>query len=120
MGKEKLLEKTTGKSSENKRHLGDKLNHGKFMTSQRLSNMLRIITDNLSDNEIPYALIGAFALSLYGLPKFTADIDLLTEGRFLPRISPIMGRLGYKCFQKTNSFAQFDSEIGVYGKVDYD
>ena len=88
------------------------------MTSQKLSNMLRIITDNLSDNEIPYALIGAFALSLYGLPKFTADIDLLTEGRFWPRISPIMGRLGYKCFQKTDSFAQFDSEIGVYGKVD--
>lgn len=89
------------------------------MTSQKLPSMLRIITNNLSENEIPYTLIGAFALNLYGLPMFTADIDLLTEGRFWPMISPVMERLGYTCFHKTKSFAQFDSELGVYGKVDF-
>jgi len=89
------------------------------MTSQKLPGMLRIITNNLSENEIPYTLIGAFALNLYGLPMFTADIDLLTEGRFWPMISPVMERLGYTCFHKTKSFAQFDSELGVYGKVDF-
>lgn len=89
------------------------------MTSQKLPSMLRIITNNLSENEIPYTLIGAFALNLYGLPMFTADIDLLTEGRFWPIISPVMERLGYTCFHKTKSFAQFDSELGVCGKVDF-
>ena len=89
------------------------------MTSQKLPSMLRIITNNLSENEIPYTLIGAFALNLYGLPMFTADIDLLTEGRFWPMISPVMERLGYTCFHKTKSFAQFDCELGVYGKVDF-
>ena len=81
--------------------------------------MLRIITNHLSEDEIPYALIGAFALNIYGLPRFTADIDLLTEGRFWPRLSPIMERLGYTCFQNTKTFARFDSELGVYGKVDF-
>ena len=80
--------------------------------------MLRLITNNLSENDIPYALIGAFALNLYGLPKYTADIDLLTEGRFGPMISSIIERLGYTCFHNTKNFAQFDSELGVYGKVD--
>lgn len=69
--------------------------------------------------QIPYSLIGALALSLYGLPRFTADIDLLTKGRFWPQISPIMKKLGYTCYQKTASFAQFDSEMGVLGKIDF-
>ncbi len=30
-----------------------------------------------------------------------------------------MKTLGYKCFQDAGSFAQFDSELGVYGKVDF-
>ena len=69
--------------------------------------------------QIPYALIGALALSFYGLPRFTADIDLLTKGRFWPQISRIMKRLGYTCYQKTDSFAQFDSDMGVLGKIDF-
>lgn len=89
------------------------------MTSLKLTNILNLISENLAEKDIPYALIGAFALTIYGLPKFTADIDLLTEGRFWPLISSIMERLGYTCFQKTRSFAQFDSELGVYGKVDF-
>ena len=89
------------------------------MVSQKLPRVLKIVADNLAENDIPYALIGAFAMSLYGLPKFTADIDLLTEGRFRRLISSMMVRLGYTRFQMTKSFAQFDSELGVLGKIDF-
>ncbi|MBW2663733.1 MAG: hypothetical protein JRD93_17590 [Deltaproteobacteria bacterium] len=89
------------------------------MTSTKLTNVLKTITDNLIQEQILYSLIGALALSLYGLPRFTADIDLLTEARFWPQISSIMKKLGYTCYQKTGSFAQFDSEMGVLGKIDF-
>lgn len=89
------------------------------MVSQKLPRVLKIVADNLIEKDIPYALIGAFAMSLYGLPKFTADIDLLTDGRFQPLISSIMEKLGYSCYQMTKSFAQFDSELGVLGKIDF-
>ncbi|MFH1673427.1 MAG: hypothetical protein ABIF87_08390 [Pseudomonadota bacterium] len=90
------------------------------MTSKKkLTNVLKIITDSLMQEQIPYSLIGALALSLYGLPRFTADIDLLTEARFWSRISLIMEKLGYTCYQKTESFVQFDSEMGVLGKIDF-
>jgi len=88
-------------------------------TSSRIRNVLNLITGNLKEEGIPYSIIGALALGVYGLPRFTADIDLLTEGRYWALISPIMKRLGYTCFQKTKSFAQFDSELGVYGKIDF-
>jgi len=89
------------------------------LVSQKLPRILKIVADNLVENDIPYALIGAFAMSLYGLPKFTADIDLLTDGRFQPLISSIMEKLGYSCYQMTKSFAQFDSEMGILGKIDF-
>ena len=31
----------------------------------------------------------------------------------------MMERLGYTCYQKTHFFAQFDSELGVLGKIDF-
>ena len=81
--------------------------------------MLSIISNNLSEKQIPFCLIGAMALGIYGLPRYTSDIDLLTEENFWPKIASLMGRLGYECYQKTDIFAQFDSELGVYGKVDF-
>ena len=89
------------------------------MTSRKLPNVLGIISENLVEKNIHYSLIGALALGIYGLPRFTADIDLLTEGHYWDQISSIMERLDYACFQKTNSFAQFDSELGIYGKIDF-
>jgi len=89
------------------------------MISRKLPNVLKTIADNLTRGQIPYSLIGALALGLYGLPRFTGDIDLLTEGSYWTLISPIMENLGYTCYQKTGSFAQFDSELGVLGKIDF-
>ncbi|MCP4633356.1 MAG: hypothetical protein GY855_10555 [candidate division Zixibacteria bacterium] len=89
------------------------------MKSNKLANMLSIISDNLSQKQIPFCLIGAMALGVYGLPRYTADIDLLSENSNWPEIMSLMERLGYECYQKTDSFAQFDSESGIYGKVDF-
>ena len=89
------------------------------MESKKLTNMLSIISENLSQEQIPFCLIGAMALGVYGLPRYTSDIDLMTEAVCWPKIAPLMERLGYECYQKTDFFAQFDSEMGIYGKVDF-
>ncbi len=89
------------------------------MTTEKLNKVLEIIARNLTQNKIPFAVIGAIALGLYGLPRFTSDIDLITEGRFWHELQPIMERLGYKCYQKTDNFAQFESELGAMGYIDF-
>jgi len=89
------------------------------MESKKLTNMLSIISENLSQEQIPFCLIGAMALGVYGLPRYTSDIDLLTEAVHWQKITPLMARLGYQCYQKTDFFAQFDSEMGIFGKVDF-
>ena len=89
------------------------------MESKKLTNMLSIISENLSQEQIQICLIGAMALGVYGLPRYTSDIDLLTEAVYWPKIALLMPQLGYECYQKTDFFAQFDSEMGIYGKVDF-
>jgi hypothetical protein len=89
------------------------------MESQKLANMLSIISNSLFQKQIPFCLIGAMALGVYGLPRYTSDIDLLAEKKHWPKIASLMERHGYECYQKSDFFAQFDSELGVYGKVDF-
>ena len=89
------------------------------MTTPKLKHVLSIICTNLRDNKVPHALIGAMALSSYGMPRFSSDIDMLSVEQRREDVLDIMKKLGYECFQDAGSFAQFDSELGVYGKVDF-
>ena len=89
------------------------------MEPKKLTNMLKIISEKLSEKKIPFCLIGAMALGLYGLPRYTSDIDILTVDGKWPEILSTMENLGYTCFQKTESFAQLDSELGIFGNVDF-
>ena len=85
----------------------------------KIRSVLDVVSRRLIENDVAYALIGAMALGLYGLPRYTSDIDLIADGADWEKISKVMEVLGYNCFQKTKAFAQFDSPLGVYGKIDF-
>ena len=89
------------------------------MPPNKITNILEVIVINFNEQKIPFALIGALALGLYGLPRYTSDIDCIADGVFRDEILSIMERLGYTCYHKTNSFAQFDSESGDLGNIDF-
>ena len=85
----------------------------------KIPNVLGTVSRHLDQQRIPCALIGALALGLYGLPRYTSDIDLMADGNDWAAISRTMAQLGFECFQKTDAFAQFDAEKGILGKVDF-
>jgi len=89
------------------------------MSSSRFKENIEKITGHLRNRSIPYAIIGAFALGHYGLPRYTADIDLISEEKFRKQISDVMKQLGYNCFQDTDSFAQFDSDQKDLWNIDF-
>src|SRR3989344_3270900 len=37
------------------------------------------VTDILHDLKIPYAVTGGFAVTIWGVPRYTADIDIIIE-----------------------------------------
>jgi len=81
--------------------------------------MISILSENFVENNIPVCLIGAFALGFFGLPRHTVDIDFMTDAAHWNHILEIMTESGYTCFQKSQSFAQFDSDYDIFGKVDF-
>ena len=67
---------------------------GKYQVpAEKLKKVLEIISRNLTQNKIPFTVVGAIALGLYGFPRFTSDIDLITEGRLWPGLDSIMEKL---------------------------
>lgn len=89
------------------------------MPSSRFKEIIENVTGHFRNRSISYAVIGAFALGYYGLPRYTADIDLISEKKFKKRIFDVMSELGYNCFQDTDSFSQFDSDQKDLWNVDF-
>lgn len=56
---------------------------------------LRRIVRALNEAEIPYAVVGAVAVSLYARPRATQDIDLLIPEESWEPVRTIMAGLGY-------------------------
>ena len=76
----------------------------------KIPSVLGSVSRQLNADHVPYALSGAMALSIYGLSRYTSDIDLMCDAAFWPAISQGMSTLGFECVQKTEAFAQFDAE----------
>ncbi len=88
------------------------------MASTKLQKILSIINRRFQEEQTPFAVIGAMALGAYGLPRFTADIDLLAKDENRSAVTKILTEMGLNCVQETAAFARFDSEMGVYGTAD--
>ena len=85
----------------------------------KIPSVLGIVSKHLDSQHVPHALIGAMALGVYGYPRYTSDIDLITDSRSWPTILELMEKLGFECLQKKQAFAQFGSEMGILGQVDF-
>jgi len=83
----------------------------------------KIVTQKLlagfKKENIRYALMGGFALGLYGVGRFTADIDFIVHLDDLPKLDRIMADLGYELHFRTANVSQYISPLKVFGEVDF-
>jgi len=68
---------------------------------------------------IRYALIGGFALGLWGSARATVDIDLLINRDDLEKADSVMLSLGYRCSHKSDNVSQYISDDKMMGEVDF-
>lgn len=61
-----------------------------------LYDELRAIARALDGAQIPYALIGGIAVSIYATPRATEDVDLLVGPEDVPRCTAVLDSLGYR------------------------
>ena len=68
---------------------------------------------------VRYALIGGFALGLWGLGRATVDIDFLVMRDDMLKVDAIMTHLGYECRHKSENVSQYISPLKIFGEVDF-
>ncbi len=72
------------------------------------------------ENErVSYALIGGFAVSLWGYQRATVDMDFLVKRDDMKKVRQIVEELGYRCIHATDNVTQFESEDKLKGKLDF-
>jgi predicted nucleotidyltransferase len=68
---------------------------------------------------IDYALIGGFALGLWGVTRATVDIDFLVLLESIERAHGVMTRLGYELRYKSDNVSQYISPVKLFGEIDF-
>lgn len=68
---------------------------------------------------VQYALMGGFALGLWGVHRATVDIDFLVHRDDIAKVHNIMSGFGYKCILQTENVSQYISALSIFGEVDF-
>lgn len=83
----------------------------------------KLVTEKLAaaflQNKVQYALIGGYAVSLWGLPRATVDLDFLVRRTDMEMVREIVESLGYHCIHTSENVTQFDAADNALGEVDF-
>ena len=77
------------------------------------------IIQKAGEQELPYLLVGGHAIILYGIPRFTRDVDLLipdTHEKLWREF--LSGLFHYHLYHSTHAFLQFDHQSSDFHPVD--
>lgn len=88
------------------------------MNSQMLQRVLCEIAGTLDSYRTPYALTGSFALKLYGIPRFSVNLELIADKRDREEVTAKLEKVNFHCCNKTEIYSRFESENDICGRVD--
>jgi hypothetical protein len=81
--------------------------------------VLRKLIPDFEKNDIRYALIGGFALGVWGIPRATMDLDFLIHKDDLNKLDKILIKKGYKLFFRSENASQYKSDNKELGSLDF-
>lgn len=82
-------------------------------------SVINKLTAAFNQEEIVYALIGGFAVSLWGVPRATVDLDFLVKRDHMRTVRRIVESLGYRCIHASENVTQFEASDNELGEIDF-
>lgn len=82
------------------------------------AGVARQVQKRLDELELPVALVGALALSVYGVARATADLDLLTVARAQDELLRFLEGLGYETLHVSSGYSNHLHSDPESGRVD--
>lgn len=68
---------------------------------------------------VRYALIGGYAVGLWGVARGTVAVDFLVLRDDLDKLDRIMAGLGYELHHRSENVSQYISEKATFGEIDF-
>lgn len=90
-----------------------------FYMAPDFAKTLRILLEYFCQNEVDYALIGGFALNVYGLSRNTDDIDFVLRSRDASGTIRFLEVLGYQTLNRTEAFSNHEHPLSGFSRVDF-
>lgn len=84
-----------------------------------LRKALTLTVTQFEKNEVPYAVIGGFAVGALGVPRSTIDLDFLVAAAALDKVESIMLSMGYRKVFSSENASQYVSPSPEMGEVDF-
>ena len=81
--------------------------------------VFKILIEQFQKYEIPFALIGGFALHAAGHSRATQDIDCLIDQKDAVKVKKILSSLGYEILHESEDVLNFASRLKELGKIDF-
>lgn len=71
------------------------------------------------EQDIRYALMGGFAMGLWGGSRSTVDLDFLVVREDMPKVGKIMKDMGYELRHHSENVTQYCSPLERFGGIDF-
>lgn len=72
-----------------------------------------------SEEGVAYALIGGYAVGLWGVPRGTVDMDFLVRRDDMSKVHRIMESIGYEVRFASENVTQYVSPLAIFGEIDF-
>lgn len=82
------------------------------------ARVLREAAEAFRRDDVPFALIGGFALAALGVPRATGDVDFLVEGTRADDVERLLRGLGYDTLFRSDDVANFVGRDASAGRID--
>ena len=90
-----------------------------ILKNMNFKQTFETLVQSFEKENLPYALIGGFALEAAGVVRATMDIDLLVLSRNKDSIKSIMRRNGYTILHESKEVINFIGDEANPGRVDF-
>jgi hypothetical protein len=81
--------------------------------------VLQKVTAWFDEHKVPYAVIGGFALGLYGVVRGTNDLDFMIDRGHVPALKKFLAGLSYQVDVETENVIQFSNPLDAFGSLDF-
>ena len=78
------------------------------MAESTMKSVLSELANLAAERGLPFLLVGGNAVILWGVPRFTRDIDLLITDAHRSAWHELITSLGYEMFHRVDAFEQFE------------